>query len=238
MIEADSDAPNEGAICPSFPSSSTPSATRWPTDYDQTLAALAGFGFTAVEPFQFDAFADELRRGLPAHGLSAPTAHVGLLSGDQDTIFALATELGIGTLIVPCVDQARWQTADDVAQIAIEINDAAAKAAGHGLRIGYHNHHFELESKFDGRHALEVFADHLAPEVVLEVDTYWAYAGGADVPALLERLGERVVALHIKDGDGTLDTKKQVPAGSGVIPIARHHRGRPRRPARGGVGRQ
>lgn len=189
-------------------------------DYDRTLATLAGFGFTAVEPFQLDAFADELRRGLAAHGLSAPTAHVGVLSGDQDAIFALATELGIGTLIVPSVDQARWQSADDVAQIAIEINDAAEKAAGHGLRIGYHNHHFELESKFDGRHALEVFADHLAPWVVLEVDTYWAYAGGADVPALLQRLGERVAALHIKDGDGTLDTKKQVPAGSGVIPIA------------------
>ena len=71
-----------------------------------------------------------------------------------------------------------------------------------------------------GRHALEVFADHLAPEVVLEVDTYWAHVGGADVPALLRRLGEQVVALHIKDGDGTLDTKKQVPVGSGVIPIA------------------
>ena len=48
-----------------------------------------------------------------------------------------------------------------------------------------------------------MFADHLAPEVVLEVDTYWAYAGGADVPALLRRLGDRVVALHVKDGDGT-----------------------------------
>jgi sugar phosphate isomerase/epimerase len=51
------------------------------------------------------------------------------------------------------------------------------------------------------------------------VDTYWAYAGGADVPALLARLGERVVALHIKDGDGTLDTSKQVPVGSGVVPV-------------------
>ena len=103
-------------------------------NYDQTLAALAGFGFTAVEPFQLDAFAEELRRGLPAHGLSAPTAHVGVLNGDQDAIFALATELGIGTLIEPSVDRARWQTADDVAQIAAEINAAAAKAAEHGLR--------------------------------------------------------------------------------------------------------
>jgi sugar phosphate isomerase/epimerase len=189
-------------------------------DYDQTLAKLADFGFTAVEPFKLDDFAEELRRGLPAHGLSAPTAHVGLLSGDQDAIFDLATELGIGTVIEPHVDRARWQAADDVVEIATEINAVAAKAAERGLRIGYHNHHFELESMIDGRHALEVFADHLAPEVVLEVDTYWAYAGGADVPALLRRLGERVVALHIKDGDGTLDTKKQVPVGSGVIPIA------------------
>ncbi len=90
----------------------------------------------------------------------------------------------------------------------------------------------------DGRHALEVFADQLAPEVVLEVDTYWAYAGGADVPALLRRLGERVVALHIKDGDGTLDTKKQVPVGSGVIPIADIIAAAPERAARGGAGRQ
>ena len=207
-------------------------------NYDQTLAALAGFGFTAVEPFQFDDFADELRRGLPAHGLSAPTAHVGVLNGDQAAIFALATELGIGTLIEPSVDPARWQTADDVAQIAVEVNAAAAKAADHGLQVGYHNHHFELESMIDGRHALEVFADHLAPEVVLEVDTYWAYAGGADVPALLRRLGERVVALHIKDGDGTLDTKKQVPVGSGVIPIADIIAAAPERSARGGTGRQ
>ena len=189
-------------------------------DYDQTLAQLAGFGFTTVEPFRFDAFAEELRQGLAAHELTAPTAHVGLLSGDRDANFALATELGIDTLIEPSVDPARWQLADDVAQIAKEFNAASAEAAEHGLRIGYHNHHFELESMIGGRHALEVFADHLAPEVVLEVDTYWAYAGGAEVPALLRRLGERVVALHIKDGDGTLDTKKQVPVGSGVIPIA------------------
>jgi sugar phosphate isomerase/epimerase len=64
-----------------------------------------------------------------------------------------------------------------------------------------------------------VFADLLAPAVVLEVDTYWAYAGGADVPALLERLGDRVVALHLKDGDGSLDTSKQVAVGSGALPV-------------------
>jgi sugar phosphate isomerase/epimerase len=188
-------------------------------DFEGTLQRLVGFGFTQVEPFQLPALADRLRTGLRQNGLAAPTTHVGLLSGNQDEICELAVELGIQTIIEPYVDPARWQAEADINEIASELSEAAQRAARYGLRVGYHNHHFELESKISGVHALEVFADRLAPEVVLEVDTYWAYAGGADVPALLKRLGDRVVALHLKDGDGTLDTAQQVAVGSGVLPI-------------------
>ena len=188
-------------------------------DFDATLGSVAGFGYTQVEPFQFLNFAAELRDGLQKYSLSAPTAHVGLVTGDQDAIFAAAQELGIATVIEPHVPQARWQSEDDVVQIAADVNAAAAKAADLGLRVGYHNHSHELRSMIGGRHALEVFADRLDPAVVLELDTYWAYAGGADVVALLGRLGSKVVALHVKDGDGTLDTKKQVPVGEGSLPV-------------------
>ena len=188
-------------------------------DFEGTLQRLVGFGFTQVEPFQLPALGDRLRTGLRQNGLAAPTTHVGLLSGNQDEICELAVELGIQTIIEPYVDPASWQAEADINEIASELNEAAQTAARYGLRVGYHNHHFELESKISGVHALEVFADRLAPEVVLEVDTYWAYAGGADVPALLKRLGDRVVALHLKDGDGTLDTAQQVAVGSGVLPI-------------------
>ena len=188
-------------------------------DFEGTLGKLAAFGFTQVEPFAFVNFADELRSGLPNNGLTAPTAHIHLVGEDHDAICELAAELGIQTIIEPYVDPSRWQSEADINEIASELNAVATKAADYGLRVGYHNHHFELESKISGVHALEVLADRVAPEVVLEVDTYWAYAGGADVPALLSRLGERVVALHIKDGDGTLDTSKQVPVGSGVVPV-------------------
>ena len=188
-------------------------------DFNGTLARIAGFGFTQVEPFALPKFADELRNGLAQNGLTAPTTHVHLLGEDQDAICALAGELGIQTIIEPYVDPARWETEADISEVASELNAAARIAAGYGLRVGYHNHHFELESKIIGVHALEVLADRLEPEVVLEVDTYWAYVGGADVPALITRLGDRVVALHLKDGDGSLDTTKQVPLGSGVLPV-------------------
>lgn len=187
-------------------------------DFDGTLERIAGFGYTLVEPFQFVNFLDGLG-SLAKHGLSAPTSHVGLLTGDQEEIFAAAKELGIETVIEPAVREPQWQSEESIREVAAQLNAAAEKAAEHGLRVGYHNHWWELQTKVDGRHGLEVLADHLAPEVVLELDTYWANAGGADVPALLGRLGDRVVALHVKDGDGSLDTKTQVAVGSGSLPV-------------------
>jgi sugar phosphate isomerase/epimerase len=189
-------------------------------DFDGTLAKIAAFGYTQVEPFAFVNFFDDLKAALSSYGLTAPTTHMGLLSADdQDEIFAKAKELGVKTIIVPSSDRAAWQTAEGIAGVAAGLNAAAAKAAGYGLTVGYHNHEYELTSKVDGKHGLEVLAEHLDERVVLEVDTYWAYAGGADVPALLDRLGDRVVALHIKDGDGSMDNKKQVAVGSGSLPV-------------------
>jgi len=201
------------------------SVQLWPVrvaleqDVDATLARLAALGFRRVEPFALVAYRDRLRDGLPRHGLVAPTAHVGLLGEDLGPVIDAALELGIGTLIQPWTEPVRWQTEAGVREVARELNEVAATAGRQGLRVGYHNHHFELASTIDGRHALEAFADLLDQDVCLEVDTYWAYAGGADVPALLHRLGERVVALHVKDGDGGLDPSRQVAVGSGSLPV-------------------
>jgi sugar phosphate isomerase/epimerase len=189
-------------------------------DLDGTIAALAGMGFGAVEVFDLLAYSDRLHEPLRRHGLRAPTAHVDVLASDAADVAAAAQDLGVTTVIQPWTDPSRWKDVDAIGELADALNAAAARAAGEGLRVGYHNHHFELASMVDGRHALEVFADALAPEVVLEVDAYWAFVGGADVPALLRRFGERVVALHVKDGDGSLDTSRQVAAGAGVVPLA------------------
>jgi sugar phosphate isomerase/epimerase len=188
-------------------------------DFDGTLARIAEIGYRKVEPFGLTAYADRLAEALPKHGLSAPTTHVGLLREDSAPIYAAAKRLGITTVIDPHVDPARWTTAEDIKVIADSLNKAAAEAADHGITVGYHNHHFELETKVDGVHALEILADNLSDAVILEVDTYWAEVGGADTPALLKKFGDRVTAIHVKDGDGTLDNKAQVAVGDGSIAV-------------------
>ena len=184
-----------------------------------TLQRLAGIGFTDVEPYGLVQNLDALRDGLPQTPLSAPTAHVSLVGADLDAVFAAAVACGIGVVIEPAVRAPQWQDAAGVAATAAALNDAAKAAAGHGLRVGYHNHHWELATMPDGRTALEHFADEVGPEVVLELDTYWAAVGGQDVPALLGRLGDQVRMLHLKDGPIDTDSVAQLPVGSGAMPV-------------------
>ena len=186
-----------------------------------TLARLAALGFTQVEPYGVRENLAVLRTALPAHGLTAPTAHAQLLDPrvDQPAVFAAATELGIGIVIDPMVEPARWQDPADITATATALNDAAKVAAEHGVTVGYHNHFWELQSRIGDRTGFEVLAEQLDPAVVLEVDTYWATAGGAEAPALLRRLGDRVRAIHVKDGDLATDGSGQVPAGQGRVPV-------------------
>lgn len=188
-------------------------------DLTGTLERLAEIGFRLVEPFDFTAFGPALGAGLAAANLMAPTTHAHILGHDPEPVFSAAARLGIRTVIEPYVAPDRWSSAPGVRAIAEELDAAAKIAARHGIVVGYHNHSHELENVFDGIAALELLAAELDDDVVLEVDTYWAAVGKVDPVALLQRLGDRVTALHIKDGPGTKETKDQVAVGSGTLPI-------------------
>lgn len=210
------------------------------SDLDGTLAAVAARGFTAVEPYDFVRRADAMAAALAAAGLSAPSGHAFLASesfvnpdGSGTTlpvpapaeVFAAATTLGMHTVIDPYTEPSRWESVEQIAETARLLNAAAEVGAALGVRVGYHNHAHELEAEFDGVTGLEVLAGLLDERVVLEVDLYWVARGGVDPVALLERLGERVIAVHAKDGTlepALLDANPpadQVPAGDGTVPL-------------------
>lgn len=210
-------------------------------DLEGTLAEVAARGFTAVEPYDFVRRAEPLAAALAAHGLAAPTGHAFLASTSfvnpdgsgttvpvpaPEVVFAAAKTLGMTTVIDPYTEPARWESLEQIAETARLLNAAAAIGEAHGIRVGYHNHAHELEATFDGKTGLEVLADLLDERVVLEVDLYWVARAGVDSPTLLKTLGDRVIAVHVKDG--TLDPEAvaayppadQVPAGQGVVPLA------------------
>lgn len=188
-------------------------------DFDGTIAELAAIGYRHVEPYGIETFADQLAASLAAHGIDADLTHGSPVTGDIGATIAAAHKVGVTTVIQPGSPRELWTSADGIKQWAQQLNEANEKLRAEGLTLGYHNHEFELVSDIDGGHGLDLLAAETDPSIILEVDTYWAFAGGADVLALLERLGDRVVSIHIKDGPGNRDNKAQVAVGSGSLPV-------------------
>lgn len=189
-------------------------------DLPGALGRLAEIGYRRVEPWGLVDRADLLAEHLPALGLEAPTSHVHLLDADLDAVFAAAQLVGVTTIIDPHVPEENWTERARIEHVAARMGEIAERAADHGLRVGYHNHAFELEHRVDGVSALEVFAQAAPASVVLQVDTYWAEVGGEPAVELLRRLGDRVQALHVKDGPRTKADKDQVAVGDGVLAVA------------------
>ncbi len=190
-------------------------------DLPATLDRLASIGFRAVELYGFVDRAGEYASAMLAAGLTAPSAHAPLLSADDpDRILEAAASVGVRTIIDPHRPAEEWTTRDGVQRTADRLNELAERAAATELAVGYHNHWWELETEVDGQPALEVLVPLLTEGVVLEVDTYWSEVGGVDAPQLLQRLGDRVKLIHVKDGDKSRDTKAQQPAGSGSVDVA------------------
>jgi sugar phosphate isomerase/epimerase len=185
----------------------------------EVLRAVKSFGYGAIEPYDVKTDPEQLRAEIDEAGLAVTSVHAKALGDEAEVFLNGARIVGAGTVIVPWIAPERFADKEAIEALAREINEGAAKAADLGLRFGYHNHWFELESIVGGRTGLEVLADALDPAVILEVDTYWAAVGGQDVPALLGRLGDRVRYLHVKDGPVTHDDP-MVAVGQGRMPVA------------------
>jgi sugar phosphate isomerase/epimerase len=211
-------------------------------DVDAAIARLAEIGFTQVEPYAFHQRTADFKRAFAAAGVTAPTGHAAVIDAeDAAPIFDAAAELGMSLVIDPFIPTDRWRSADDAKRIAERVNELAQQASARGLAFGYHNHQWEFTNKVDGRAIYELFVEQLEPAVKLEVDTFWATVGGADAPALLRSLANRVAAIHVKDGkldDAIRDVlpssesalivpdalkrafENQTPAGQGDIDVA------------------
>lgn len=204
-------------------------------DRADTLRRLAELGFRFVEPFGLGDLektpaqrlkeAGELRELLHGHGMQVSGVHLNAGVGEQtDAILDEMQALGAteGFLAwpgaIPGMDRETLRSREDTIKLAEIVNETAHKAAGRGLKIGYHNHDFEWTPQDDGQYGYDVLLEQLDPQVTLELDVYWAMVAGRNLPELLKHLGSRVTALHIKDGFETVSEERpQVPLGQGLV---------------------
>lgn len=179
-------------------------------DLEGTLARIAAIGYTGVETYGIvERFGPaRVRRALDAAGLELTSAHTPFPAGpDAERILDENAELG-ATVLVWSMEAAEFADHGSVEAGVARVNEAAERAAARGMTVAYHNHAAEFAC---GRY--ELLLELLDERVVIELDAYWARSGGADPAAVLERLGDRVRLVHLRDAlDGV-----QVPIGSGAI---------------------
>ena len=189
-------------------------------DLEGTLDRLAAMGYAGIETYGLvEHFGPaRVRAAIDAAGLSLTSAHTPFPAGTvAEAILDVNEELG-AEILVWSMEREEFASPEAIRRGVERVNEAAERAAGRGMRIGYHNHFAEFSRFCDGRQAYEILLDLLDPRVVVELDAYWARLGGADPAEVLGRIGDRVRLVHVKDGPAvSYEADVMVPIGEGEM---------------------
>jgi len=167
--------------------------------YDGIQASAAGFN--EIDPA-------ELKKILDDNGLACGATHKGLdylenaekAAADHAALGCTLT--AIGGFGFGGASKGDWE------DFAAKFGKIVAACSAQGLRVGYHNHSHEWapfgiedhpEAISPRQNPMEVLVDRLDLPAWFELDVYWVAHGGGDPAAWIDRLADRVYALHYKD---------------------------------------
>ncbi|MBK8083015.1 MAG: sugar phosphate isomerase/epimerase [Devosia sp.] len=166
----------------------------------EVLPKIAALGYTQAEGYGA-LYTDPkaLRAQLDANGLSMPTAHINLADLENtDKTLRLAEILGIKVVVCPWLAPTeRPISADGWKRFGERLQKIGRPFQDAGIGFGYHNHDFEFAT-YGGRCAMDLLLE-AAPVVSVEADVAWIVRGKADPAAWLEKNGDRIIAVHVKD---------------------------------------
>lgn len=189
-------------------------------DLAGTLRAVAAAGYGSVELAGLPpTVPGELARLLEVSELRAIASHEAIesLRADAHGVAARMAEVACPRVIVPWMPETDRRTVDDVRRFAAELGGFGRQLADEGIRLGYHNHAFEFEP-LDGTTIWDVLLAEVPPEVEIELDVYWAAAGGRDPIAEIQAAAGRVHLLHMKDRSAGPEPH-DAPVGEGTLPF-------------------
>ncbi len=185
-------------------------------DFDATLSQVAKQGYAFVETAGFHKkTAEEFNEMMAKYGLRLIATHTGLKELVQDYEGTVAYHKAIKNprYVIPGHDLSSQEKIDDFVE---KVNYYQPKLEGEGITLAFHNHYAEFQANPDGSVPMEQIL--LRTNLKLEVDTFWAYYGLKTNPIpFLERISDRLILVHIKDGFSDGHGK---PLGQGEAPVA------------------
>lgn len=201
--------------------------------FEDVAAAAAEAGYEGVELiFLEDHSGEQAKTILDRHGLRVVSAHVPWRALAEDFAGTVEFQRAVGNdnLILPMPDPAVREaaSADAWRGFGQTLDVVGRRCRDEGMRLGYHNHAFEMEA-FEGARAIDwVLENAEAENLFWEPDMAWITDGGARPLELLQKYAGRCPHIHAKDlapagenedqmgladvGYGTLDWDAIIPA--------------------------
>jgi sugar phosphate isomerase/epimerase len=176
-----------------------------------TLKAIAEMGYKQIESFTGE---KGIFWGMPSKdfqtylhdlGLEMISSHVNpdftVKKETEDEFKKLVEEaaaVGAKYLINPFPGEI--SSAEDWKKVAEGLNRQGLITKSNGIKMGYHNHHFEFLPTSDQSIPEETLLKNTDPQLVdFELDLYWIVKAGQDPEKWLKNYADRFKLVHIKD---------------------------------------
>ena len=168
-------------------------------DFDKTLGKLKDIGFKAVQISCIGPIEPaEVKRILDKNEMFCCATHeglAGLRNNFEDIVAKMKLwECDFTALGYPGDDC--WSL-EGMLALAKELDEIGGKFKAEGLKLGFHNHHYEFV-KYTNKTFLDELYDR-APNLYGELDTYHTVGGGGDPVQWIHKLEGRMPVCHFKD---------------------------------------
>lgn len=185
----------------------------WEKGPDYTFQRVKEAGLSYFELSQVDMtdeFIDQVLEASQKHGVTVMSTSLnykplfgtakGLdLEKDLDRIIDVNKKLGVTYVRDSLIPKTCIHNEDGYYKAAEDLNHYGKLLKEQGLKLYYHNHHFEFE-KYHGKTGFELLTENTDPEYVgFELDVHWISRAGQNPVDWINRLSNRVDLVHLKD---------------------------------------
>jgi sugar phosphate isomerase/epimerase len=185
-------------------------------DIEQTLSRVKELGYQGVEFYgEFDHPPERIRMLLERNGLENCGWHTEWKLLQPDTLAATLEYhklAGTQNIIIPALG-GPWEIAhtrgEDSPKVWIgharKMNELSDRLQQQGMRLGYHTHAHEFETRYDGGITpWDLLCEHTNADIILEVDTGNCLEAGVNPADVLAAIPGRPLLVHGKPYSGRL----------------------------------
>lgn len=185
----------------------------WEHGPDATFRKVREAGVSCFELSQVDMteeYIDRLLEASAKHGVTVMATSVNYLplfpnakgldlERDLEKVIAFNKKLGVRYIRDSLMPSCCVNRREGFLEAAQALNHYGELLAREGLKLYYHNHHFEFQ-RFGDKTGFELLAEATDPRYVgFELDVHWLQRGGQDPIRWIRRLAGRTDLVHLKD---------------------------------------